>query len=140
MHLVVVDTNVIIAALRSRQGASFAVLSELGKSWKPVISVPLILEYEAVAKRENASLKIPEEAIEAVLRAFCFYGQQPAIHFRLRPALPDPRDDFILELAVAGRADRIVTYNLRDFRGAERFGVHAETPRELLRRIKGEAR
>jgi predicted nucleic acid-binding protein len=68
MHSTVLDTNVLAAALRSRRGASFAILSELGKSWTPLTSVPLILEYEAVARRETTQLKIPEHAVEAVVR------------------------------------------------------------------------
>ena len=67
MYSVVLDTNVIIAALRSRRGASFQVLRRLGKGWEPLISVPLVLEYEAVGKREAERLSIPESAIDARL-------------------------------------------------------------------------
>ena len=69
MRPIVLDTNVVIAALRSRRGASFAILSEIGKSWVPLISVPLILEYEAVAKREAERLEIPEKTVEIVRAA-----------------------------------------------------------------------
>jgi predicted nucleic acid-binding protein len=96
MHTLVVDTNVVIAALRSRRGASFAVLRGIGRTWVPLISVPLILEYESVGKREAQRLKIPEGAVEAILRAFCFIGRETDIYFRLRPFLPDPGDEFIL--------------------------------------------
>ena len=103
-----------------------------------MISVPLILEYEAVAKREAQRLKIPESTVEAIIRAFCFMGRETDIHFRLRPFLPDPGDEFLLELAAAGRADAIVTYNVRHFIGAERFGIQVLTPREFLRTIEEE--
>jgi putative PIN family toxin of toxin-antitoxin system len=138
MYSVVLDTNVVIAALRSRRGASFAVLRRLGQGWTPLISVPLILEYEAVGKREAQRLKIPESTVEAIIRAFCFVGRETDIHFRLRPFLPDPGDEFLLELAVAGRADAIVTHNVRHFAGIERFGILVLTPREFLRTIEGE--
>ncbi len=138
MYQVVIDTNVLIAALRSRRGASFAILRQFGKGWAPLISVPLILEYEAVSKREAQRLKIPESTIDAIIRAFCFVGRETDIHFRLRPFLPDPADEFLLELAVAGQADAIVTHNVRHFAGVERFGIRVLTPREFLRTIEGE--
>jgi predicted nucleic acid-binding protein len=103
-----------------------------------LISVALILEYEAIGKREPQRLKIPESTIEAIVRAFCFMGRETDIHFRLRPFLPDPGDEFLLELAVAGHADAIVTHNVRHFVGVERFGIQVLTPREFLRRIEGE--
>jgi predicted nucleic acid-binding protein len=138
MHSVVLDTNVVVAALRSRRGASFAILRRLGRDWTPLISVPLILEYEAVGKREGHRLKIPESTVEALIRAFCFFGQETDIHFRQRPFLPDPGDEFLLELAVAGRAEAIVTHNVRHFVGVEKFGIRVLTPREFLRTIEGE--
>ena len=140
MYSVVVDTNVVIAALRSRRGASFAILRQLGKGWVPLISVPLILEYEAVGKREAQRLKIPESVVEAIIRAFCSIGRETDIQFRLRPFLPDPGDEFLLELAVAGQADAIVTHNVRHFAGIERFGIQVLTPREFLRIIDAEAK
>lgn len=138
MHSVVLDTNVVIAALRSRRGASFAILRRLGQAWVPLISVPLILEYEAVGKREAQRLKIPESTVDAIIRAFCFVGRETEIHFRLRPVLPDPGDEFLLELAVAGRADGIVTHNVRHFVGVERFGIRVMTPREFLKTMEEE--
>lgn len=138
MYSVVLDTNVIIAALRSRRGASFAVLRQFGKGWVPLISVPLILEYEEVGKREAGHLRIPESTVEAIIRAFCFVGLETHIHFRPRSFLPDASDEFILELAVAGRADAIVTHKVRHFAGAERFGIQVTTPLEFLRTIEGE--
>jgi predicted nucleic acid-binding protein len=81
MYAVVLDTNVIIAALRSRRGASFAVLHRIGIEWEPLISVPLILEYEAVGKREAQKLKIPVGTVDAIIRAFCFTGRKIDIYF-----------------------------------------------------------
>src|SRR5690349_165907 len=123
MHKIVLDTNVVVSALRSRRGASFAVLRRMGEDWEPLISVPLILEYETVGKREAERLGIPESAIDAIVRAVCSVGRETSVHFRLRPVLADPGDEFLLELAVAGAADAIVTHNVRHFAGAEQFGI-----------------
>ena len=101
-----------------------------------MISVPLVLEYEAVGKREAERLNIPENTVDAIVRAFCFAGRETDIHFHFRPFLTDPGDEFILELAVAGRADAIVTHNLKHFTGVERFGIRVMTPREFLRIIR----
>lgn len=138
MHSVVIDTNVIVAALRSRRGASFAILHRIGIQWQPLISVPLILEYEAVGKREAQRLKVPEGTVDAIIRAFCFTGRKVDIYFSFRPFLPDPGDEFLLDLAVAGRADAIVTHNARHFAPIDRFGIRVVTPGEFLRTMKGE--
>lgn len=103
-----------------------------------MISVPLILEYEAAGKREAQRLGIPEGTVEAIIRAFCSMGRETDVHFRLRPFLPDPGDEFLLELAVAGRADALVTHNLRHFVGAGQFGIKVVTPQDFLRIIERE--
>ncbi|MDP8982851.1 MAG: PIN domain-containing protein [Acidobacteriota bacterium] len=64
MYSIVLDTNVVIAALRSQRGASFAILRQFGRGWVPLISVPLLLEYEAVGKREAQRLKIEDNRKE----------------------------------------------------------------------------
>jgi predicted nucleic acid-binding protein len=127
----VLDTNVVVSALRSRQGASFAIIRNLGKNWTPLISVTSILEYGAAGKREAERLGIAQHVVDAIVRAFCYFGRETDVYFRLRPFLPDAGDEFILELAVAGSADCIVTHNVRHFVGAERFGIAVMTPREL---------
>jgi putative PIN family toxin of toxin-antitoxin system len=138
MYKIVVDTNVIVSALRSRRGASFAILQRIADAWEPLISVPLVLEYEAVGKREAERLGIPLSTVDAIVRAFCFHGRETNVHFRVRPVLPDPGDEFLLELAVAGAADAIVTHNVRHFAGVEQFGVRVLTPREFLRKMEEE--
>ncbi len=93
-----------------------------------------------MAKREAQRLNISASAVDAIIRAFCFIGRETDVHFRLRPFLPDPGDEFLLELAVAGRADAIVTHNVRHFVGVERFGIQVLTPQEFLRTIERETR
>jgi predicted nucleic acid-binding protein len=90
MDFVVLDTNVVISALRSRRGASFAIIRRIGQAWAPLISVPLILEYEAVGKRQAKLLKIPEETVEAIIRAFCFFGREIDISLQLAAIPPGP--------------------------------------------------
>ena len=73
-----------------------------------------------------------EQDIEDFLDYFCAVAGQQEIFFLWRPCLRDPKDDMILELAVAAGCDGIVTFNLADFRGIESFGLRALTPRDFL--------
>lgn len=106
----------------------------------PLISGPLILEYESVGLREAELLNIPTASVHAIIHAFCYFGREIPVFFRLRPSLPDPNDEFLLEVAVAGRANALVTHNVRQFSEAARFGIPAMTPREFLKRIEEEGR
>jgi putative PIN family toxin of toxin-antitoxin system len=135
MYSVILDTNVLVSGLRSSRGASFRLLSLIGDPrWRPVISVPLILEYESVCKR--TSLKLEDWVIEAVLDMLCAEARQSTTYFRWRPFLRDPADEFILDLAVASQCNFIVTHNTKDFSGAEQFGIGVLNPREFLRIIE----
>jgi hypothetical protein len=75
---------------------------------------------------------LPEWVVEGIIDMFCRLGSQRAIRFRLRPAVRDPVDEFLLELAAASQAGFLVTYNLRDFRGCEVYGVKLVTPGEFF--------
>ena len=136
MYQVVVDTNVLIAALRSRRGASHRLLSLVGDGrWQMNLSVPLFLEYEDVAKRPDSELTLSAGEVDDILDFICAEANLREIFYLWRPVLPDPGDDFILELAVESQCDFIVTFNVRDFAGAERFGVEVITPQEFLRKL-----
>jgi putative PIN family toxin of toxin-antitoxin system len=136
MQRVVIDTNVLVSALRSRRGAAFRLIGLLGDPrWRPIISVALILEYEEVAKREAGRLGLAEWVVDSIIDMFCQLGSRHAIRFRLRPLLRDPNDEFLLELAAASQADFLVTYNVRDFRGSEVYGIRPVTPGEFLTTI-----
>lgn len=130
---VVLDTNILVAGLRSNRGASYQLLRRLGTGlFEHVISVPLVLEYEDAIKRPASRIPLSPVDIEAVLDYLCTSGRQQPIHFLWRPTLPDPQDDLVLEVAVNGECDGIVTFNTRDFRGADRFGLALLTPAAFL--------
>jgi predicted nucleic acid-binding protein len=111
-------------------------LSLVGKGkFEISLSVPLVLEYEAVAKRSRWHGKPSWGHVSSILDYLCEVGQKQKIHFLWRPREKDPKDDMVLELAVAGRCDCIVTYNKKDFAEAQSFGLELLTPREFLERI-----
>ena len=133
---IVIDTNVVIPALRSRFGAAhrLIMLSGTGR-FDMNRSVPLVLEYESVAMRQAAELVLEPETIDEIIGYLCSIALRHRIHYLWRPVLPDPKDDMVLEVAVAGGCESIVTFNERDFREAERFGIRVITPLAFLREI-----
>ncbi|MES2886222.1 MAG: PIN domain-containing protein [Pseudomonadota bacterium] len=132
MYRYVIDTNVLVAGLRSSLGASFALLREVGLRATPVLSVALVLEYEAVLKRKAAGVPLKAAEVDALLDYWCSVGEARQVHFLWRPALKDPNDDFLLELAVASGCDALVTHNLADFSVAGHYGVTVLTPSQAL--------
>ena len=133
---IVLDTNVLVAGLRSRRGVAFRLLTEVGRSrFEIALSVPLVLEYEEVLLRHRAATRLSVADIDAVLDYFCSVAHLQEIFFLWRPLLSDPKDDLLLELAVAAGCDAIVTYNVRDFVGAKAFGVSILEPAVFLRRV-----
>ena len=131
---VVLDTNVVVAALRSRQGAAFKLISLLEQGrFEIAVSVPLLFEYEDALGRYVDTGLYKQDDVDGFLDYICRIAHQQSIFFLWRPYLQDMKDDMILELAVAAGCEAIVTHNQRDFAGAERFGVKAQIPREFLR-------
>lgn len=134
----VLDTNVLVSGLRSRRGASYRLLElVVDGSLRPVLSVPLVLEYEAVLKRQLRVLELTPEDADALLDDLCQLGEQHPVYYLWRPTLRDPRDELVLELAVAAACRYIVTHNVRNFTGSEQFGVQIRTPRQFLTEIGG---
>jgi putative PIN family toxin of toxin-antitoxin system len=130
---IVIDTNVLVSALRSRRGASFRLVQSIGSgAFQPIISPPLCLEYEDVFRRPGLLPGYSIQDIDDFLDYFLSACVECRIHFLWRPQLPDPKDDMLLELALAGSAQFIVTYNLRDFAGVEAYGIRAVTPDNFL--------
>jgi putative PIN family toxin of toxin-antitoxin system len=133
---VVLDTNVVVTGLRSRKGTAFRLLSLVGKGrFEICLSVPIVLEYETVLLGQLEHLHLTGADIDDLLDYFCSIGKHQEIHYLWRPFLKDPKDDLVLELAVAGNCEVIITYNGRDFAGTERFGIRILTPGQFLRRI-----
>ena len=133
---IVIDTSVFIAALRSRQGASYKLLMLIdSENFETNISVPLILEYEDAAKRLIGEIALTARDIDNVLDYLCAVANHRAIFYLWRPFLKDPKDDMVLELAVTSVSTYIVTYNQRDFQGAEQFGIRVVTAKEFLQII-----
>jgi len=133
---IVIDTCVVISALRSQLGASHQLLLKVGTGLFEIhLSVPLLLDYEQVAKRQCGELGLTPRDIDDILDYFCLISHQHEIHYLWRPFLPDPNDDMVLEVAVAGQCGNIVTFNLQDFRCCEQFGVRALTPQVFPQEI-----
>ena len=127
---IVIDTNVLVSALKSSRGASYRLLSMLERDLFTLhVSTTLVTEYEAVLKRGITSLS-PEE-IDDVVDFICSKAVLNKIFYLWRPVLKDLGDDFVLELAVKANAT-IVTWNVADFKHAVRFGIAVLTPREFL--------
>lgn len=131
-----VDTNVLVAALRSNRVASHRLLTELGSgAFETCLSVPLVLEYEAVLLREREQLGLSPAGVADLLDYVCSVSRLQSIFFRWRPQLPDPRDDMVLEAAVAAGCRFIVTFNARDFEPSRSFAIRVVTPGDFLRAI-----
>src|SRR5437667_1964554 len=131
---VVLDTSVLVAAARSRRGASFALVSSIpSPEFQLCLSVGLYAEWQDVLTRpENvAPGRTPEDALGFV-RYLANQAHLQEIHFLWRPFLPDADDDMVLELALAAGCPHIITHNMKDFQGSEQLGVSALSPRAFL--------
>lgn len=136
---VVLDTDVLVAALRSDQGASRQLLlAALDRRFVMLVSVPLMLEYEAVLTREEhlAAAGITANDVDTVLDALATVVEPVRLSFLWRPRLKDAADEMVLETAVNGMADRLVTFNLKHLgEAALEFGVRALSPGKALREL-----
>jgi putative PIN family toxin of toxin-antitoxin system len=136
----VLDTNVVVAAVRSARGASRLLLAAaLERRYRVLASVPLMLQYESVLTRTEhlAAAGISQEEVEILLDALGVVIEPIRISYLWRPVLPDPRDDLVLETAVNGRADVVVTFNHRHFEPAvPLFGLEIVAPPDAVRRLE----
>jgi putative PIN family toxin of toxin-antitoxin system len=136
----VLDTDVIVAALRSDRGASRQLLlSALDRQFELLLSVPLMLEYEAVLTRVKHldACGLSRAEVGHVLDDLAAVARPVRLAFRWRPRLPDPDDDMVLETAINGSASAIVTFNQRDFAEAGKdFNCVIILPVTALRQIR----
>lgn len=133
----VIDTNVLYAGLYSAMGASYQILRMI--EWglvAPQLSTTLVFEYEEVLKRSRRVLGLSGQDVEDILDGLCSRAEFRKIHFLWRPQLSDPKDDHILELAVAAGGVDIVTHNVKDFASAVSFGVRIVKPSDFLGELK----
>lgn len=137
---VVIDTNVMLSALRSSKGASYALVAQLpSEQFQMALSVPLYTEYQDVLTRdEHMTGASSKTDILNFLRYICSISSHHDIFFLWRPWLKDPKDDMVLELAVASGSRYIITHNLDDFANIDTFGIAAVTPGRFLRLLEGE--
>ena len=136
----VLDTDVLVAAVRSARGASRLLLAAaLDRRYRLLASVPLMVEYESVLTRSDhrEAAGLTSADVEVLLDAVAVVVEPIRISYLWRPALTDPNDDLVLETAVNGRADVIVTFNRRDFEPtAARFGVQILLPADAVNRLE----
>jgi putative PIN family toxin of toxin-antitoxin system len=133
---IVLDTNIISAGLYSTIGASFQVLRALtARKIQPVLSVALLFEYEDVLKRNSRKLGLTHWEIDAFLDNTCNLSSFQKIYFLWFLFLPDSKDDHVLELAVASQVKNIATFNAKDFKDVDEFGLKFINPKQLLEEI-----
>lgn len=136
---VVLDTNVLVSALCSAAGASFALIQALpNPKFTPVLSPTLWAEYQDLAHRSSV---IPATVSQATRDTICDLvlanARLQRVHYRWRTQLPDPGDAHVLEVAVAGQVEYIITHNIKDLRPAISFGITAITPGDFIKLIGG---
>ena len=138
---IIIDTNIVLAALLSQQGISnrFLVWLFTKQSKINVVSNTLITEFEDVLLRKKNRLKyqqFSEEEIKRFIDDICTISHHQNINFLWRPFLKDQNDDMLLEVAFNSNSTYIITYNIKDFKGVEeKFNIKIITPKEFLIQI-----
>ena len=132
--VVVIDTNVILSALKSINGQSNRLLQKIDTGvFDFALSVPLVLEYEAVLKEYLNRADYSDEVIDDFLDYLCRVGKHIELFYLWRPYLKDPYDDHVLEVAIQSNSEFIITYNKKDFKEAKSLGIKIVTPKEFLK-------
>lgn len=130
-----IDTNILVAATRNHAGPSFALMQLVRRSQVAMCCSPaLFLEYEDVLKRsaQLAASGLQSPDVDAILNELAALTTPVLTHYQWRPQLRDPADEMVLECAVNAQANAIVTYNIRDFKPAQRFGMLVLNPQQVF--------
>ena len=131
------DTNVLVAAFRSRKGAASRLLKRIHvEDWQINVSTALLLEYEAVLKRSDMAEFISPDLVDEFIDGLSTIAECHDVYFLWRLLVRDPNDAFVFELAVRTNADCLITFNKKDFPAASEFGVKLVTPREFLEAVE----
>jgi putative PIN family toxin of toxin-antitoxin system len=137
---IVIDTSVVVAALRTRLGAGNAVLRLVAQRRVVALATPpLFLEYEDALKRPEHELvhRLTPKAVDEFLAELAALLEPVEVHFQWRPQSRDPNDEMVLEAAINGQADALVTYNIKDFAEAgERFRISVLRPGDFLKKVE----
>ena len=135
-YRVILDTNVILAAMRSQTGASYRLFLTIGHPrWQSLVTPALMYEYEDVARRPGNVPGLSPQDITNILDLLYRESHRQLVWFSWRPASPDPGDDLVLDAAVAGGCDFVVSFNERHLQAAREFGIGILRPVELLKLI-----
>jgi putative PIN family toxin of toxin-antitoxin system len=135
---VVIDTNILYAGLFSSNGDSYQLLRLIRAGQvTPCISVSLTMEYEAVLLARLEELELSKEQLAGFLGYFVAQAERIKIFYLWRPGLRDAGDDMVLETAVAAGVDYLITHNIKDFTGADRFGIRVVTPGWFIHHFGG---
>ena len=133
---VILDTNVIVAAMRSKVGASYRLLMTIGHpQWQSVVTSALMYEYEDVARRPGNVSGLSSQEITDILDLLYRESHRQVAWFSWRPVSSDPGDDLILDAAIAGGCDFVVSFNERHLRVSRSFGIETLRPAEFLKLI-----
>lgn len=132
-YQIVIDTNVILAGLRSKGGASYQLLTILNDSrFQMNISNTLIFEYEEILKREASKLGLTYQDIDNIINGICYLANHHEIFYIWRPLAKDQDDDFLIDLALKCQADFIISYNEKDLKPIRKFSIDILTPKQFL--------
>lgn len=136
-HTVILDTNVILSGLQSRNGVSFQLLQKLlNEEYEIAVSVPLVMEYESILKKRLVPELYTEEDIDDVINYLCSVAKHTRIYYLWRPYLKDAFDDHVLEVAMSSGVSYIVTYNIKDFEKAKDMGIKPINPYDFWKLLE----
>ncbi len=134
---IVIDTNIIIAGMMSSKGYSHQLIKDMDKNlFTPCLSVPLLYEYEEKLKEHLCPEPFTHDEIDEFLDYVCSVSEETKIFYLWRPHLKDPFDDHVLEVALASSSNYIVTFNKKDFKNIEQYGVQVVNPGEFYNIIE----